>query len=101
CLEKDCERRWQNVADVTGELRWIADHPIAPSVAGAPPAPSSRLRRVAITLALVVAAAAVAIAIRSLRGAGATSDPFPVRFEIATAPTDDPSMALSPDGTNI
>ena len=24
CLEKDRERRWQSIGDVTGELRWIA-----------------------------------------------------------------------------
>ena len=30
CLEKDPERRWQSIGDVTGELRWMADHPIAP-----------------------------------------------------------------------
>ena len=29
CLEKDRERRWQSIGDVTGELRWIVDHPIA------------------------------------------------------------------------
>ncbi len=25
CLEKDRERRWQNIGDVTGELRWVAE----------------------------------------------------------------------------
>src|SRR5712691_524105 len=42
CLEKDRERRWQSIGDVTGELRWIAGQPIAASPAAAPKAPPSR-----------------------------------------------------------
>jgi hypothetical protein len=36
CLEKDRERRWQSMADVTSELRWIASQPLTVP-ASAPP----------------------------------------------------------------
>ncbi len=101
CLEKDRERRWQSIGDVTGELRWIVDQPIAAPPAAAPQAPPSRARLVAMTLALVLATAAMAAAVRALRGRGAAPDLPTLRFEVATAPTDDPSVALSPDGTEI
>src|SRR5262245_36116472 len=35
CLDKDRERRWQDIGDVAGELRWIASQPPAPATAGA------------------------------------------------------------------
>src|SRR5204862_6783670 len=53
------------------------------------------------TLTLVLAAAAVAAGVFLLRGRRAAPDLPTLRFEIATAPTDDPSVALSPDGTEI
>src|SRR3989442_3253847 len=104
CLEKDRERRWQSIRDVAAELRWIVDHPIAAPVAAAPQARSSRVGRVAMvamTCALVLATAAVAVGVRALRGRGAAPDVPALRFEISHAPTDDPSTALSPDGTQI
>ncbi len=100
CLEKDRDRRWQSIADVTGELRWIVDHPIAAPVAAAPQASPSRLGRVAVVCALVIVLAAVVAAVRTLRGRGAADLPM-LRFEVSTPPTDDPSIALSPDGTQI
>jgi Tol biopolymer transport system component len=100
CLEKDRERRWQSIRDVAGELRWIADHPIAAPVAAAPEARSRRAATVAVTLALVLATAAMVAAMLALRGRRAAPDPT-LRFEVATAPTDDPSIALSQDGTQI
>jgi Tol biopolymer transport system component len=101
CLEKDRDRRWQSIGDVTGELRWIADHPIAPPAVAAPQARPSRVGRVAMTFALVLATAALVAGVRILRGRGAAPDLPSLRFEIPTAPTDDASMALSPDGTQI
>jgi len=47
CLEKDRERRWQSIGDVTGELRWAIDHPILVPVAATGPRPS-RAGRVAL-----------------------------------------------------
>jgi Tol biopolymer transport system component/tRNA A-37 threonylcarbamoyl transferase component Bud32 len=109
CLEKDRERRWQNIGDVTGELRWIADQPIPPLIALASAAPvaatsrtrMTRVRGVALAVALLLATIAAVVAMRALRGCGPAADPPSLRFEIATAPTDDPSIALSPDGTQI
>jgi Tol biopolymer transport system component/tRNA A-37 threonylcarbamoyl transferase component Bud32 len=101
CLEKDRERRWQSIGDVTGELRWIVDHPMAAPVEAAPPTRSNRVGRAAMIVALVLAMATAAAGVRILRGRGAAVDLPTLRFEIATAPTDDSSMALSPDGTEI
>jgi Tol biopolymer transport system component/tRNA A-37 threonylcarbamoyl transferase component Bud32 len=100
CLEKDRERRWQSLSDVTGELRWMLDHPVA-SVTVAPRARPSRARRAAMALALVVAAAAGAAGVVALRGRTPAPPLAALRFEVATAPTDDPSLALSPDGTQL
>ena len=102
CLAKDRERRWQSIADVTGELRWIADHPegVVPAAA-VPPERPGRARRTAAFAALVLAAAAVAIALLGGRRGGAAPAVPTISFEVATAPTDDPSMALSSDGTAL
>src|ERR1700730_10158488 len=54
-----------------------------------------------MTLALVLAAGALAVGVRTLRGLGAAPHLPTLRFEISTAPTDDASMALSPDGAQI
>jgi hypothetical protein len=54
-----------------------------------------------VTLALVVAAAAVAAGVRALRGRSGAPELPALRFEVSTAPTDDPSLALSPDGTEL
>jgi Tol biopolymer transport system component/tRNA A-37 threonylcarbamoyl transferase component Bud32 len=101
CLEKDRGRRWQSIADVTGELRWMVDHPFAAPAAAAPQARRSRVWPVVMTLALVLATAAVAAGVRTLRRLGAAPRLPTLRFEISTAPTDDASMAMSPDGAQI
>ena len=103
CLEKDPERRWQNISDVAGELGWLAENPRVLQVSAAPDG-SRRVRRTAImatSVALVLATAAVVAGVRALR-ARAAPPVFPsVRFEVVTPPTDDPSLALSPDGTQM
>ncbi len=104
CLEKDPERRWQNIGDVGGELRWIAENPVASPVAVVPPArrgPIGRTAIVAATVALAVATAAIVWGMRVARSRGAAPVSPTVRFEVATTPTDDPSLALSPDGTEM
>src|SRR5207244_1297675 len=97
CLEKDRERRWQSIRDVTGELRWSVDHPIAVAVPAAPQRRVNRVATLAIAGALVVAIAAVAMSVRAMRGRASPDLPT-LRFEIATPPTDDASIAPAPDG---
>jgi hypothetical protein len=70
CIEKDRERRWQNIRDVTGELRWIVDQPIPTAAATA--ARPRRVWRVAIPAALVLATVAAAAGVRALRVRGVT-----------------------------
>jgi len=101
CLEKDRERRWQSIRDVAAELRWIAEHPIAAPAAATRETRSARSARLAIAAALILALVVAAAGLRVMRGRGAAADLPTLRFEISTAPTDDPSMALSPDGTWI
>jgi Tol biopolymer transport system component/tRNA A-37 threonylcarbamoyl transferase component Bud32 len=101
CLEKDRERRWQSIRDVAAELRWIVGHPIAAPAAAAPRARPSRVGRVAMAVGLILATAAVALGVRAVRGLGAAPDLPTLRFEVSTPPTDDASIALSPDGTRI
>jgi eukaryotic-like serine/threonine-protein kinase len=98
CLEKDRERRWQNIRDVTGELRWIAEQPVAPAAAASP----ARINRVVILLL----AASILLGLMSTLGfllsrRGAAIDHPAYRLEISTAPTDDPSIAFSSDGRQI
>ena len=100
CLEKDPERRWQSIADAAGELRWIADQPIATPAASGPRA-ASRFERGAIALVIVLAAIAALAGWRALRPQRAAREPPTLRFEISPGSTDDPSMALSPDGRLI
>jgi Tol biopolymer transport system component len=100
CLEKDPERRWQSLGDVTGELRWIVDHPMAAPAAAALPT-SSRASRFAIAFGLLLAGAAVALALSALRGSRGAPDLPALTLEVSTAPTDDPSTALSVDGTQL
>src|SRR5687768_1828908 len=71
CLEKDRERRWQSIDDVTGELRWIADHPLQAPAAAAVSAWPSRVGRIAMAAALVLATAGLAAMGFALRSRGA------------------------------
>src|SRR4029077_2379592 len=98
CLAKDPEERWQSMRDVTSELHWIADQPPSSSVASSHAPRASVAWRVATGVALVVAIAAMAAAAQMLRGREAQADRQPIRFEVATTPTDDPSVSLSADG---
>jgi Tol biopolymer transport system component len=57
-LEKDPERRWQSAADLTSELRWIAESDSS-AVMPAPLAPRHGSARTAVWVAAVVVAALV------------------------------------------
>jgi len=99
CVAKDPEDRWQSIRDVTSELRWIAERP-SPSAGGSFVARSSARWRLATGIAALIAMVAMAVTGLSLRGRDAR--PLQeLRFEIATAPTDDPSLSLSSDGTKL
>jgi eukaryotic-like serine/threonine-protein kinase len=97
CLAKDPEDRWQSIRDVTSELRWIAEHPLTRS---APAAGSSLTWRMATAIAALIAIVALAVTALTLRGREA-KPAQELRFEVATAPTDDPSLSLSADGTKL
>jgi Tol biopolymer transport system component len=102
CLEKDRERRWQSVADVTGELRWIASQPLAV----APPAPAPVGTRQGWQRTILIGAGIAAAFVLSvlalvggLPGRGvAVPDAHVLQFEVSTPPADTPGLALSPDG---
>jgi serine/threonine protein kinase/Tol biopolymer transport system component len=102
CLEKDPERRWQSMGDVTGELRWIASQPLrveAP-VTAAPPNPWRPLILAAGWTAVIVIGIVSLIAGLSLFRGGDDTAPQQqtLQFEVTTPPTDTPVMALSADG---
>src|SRR5688572_1853076 len=100
CLEKDPDRRWQNMADVTGELRWIADQPL--TVTAPTAAHPRRWWPIAagIAVALVAMPLVLLAGVRWLRPADVAEVP-PFQFEIATPPTERAAVALSPDGKQI
>jgi eukaryotic-like serine/threonine-protein kinase len=102
CLEKDRERRWQSMGDVGGQLRWIAEHP--QTVAA--PAPAARslswpMKAGIVTAALVIGTLALLAGVRALRATRAVAELPALRLEITTPPTDDPTMALTQDGSAI
>ena len=100
CLEKDREQRWQSIRDVTGELEWIADRLDAAPAAAPPPARSRALKRFALPAALVLAAVA-ALGVWALGTAPPPVDLPAMTFTVATAPTGDSSVAVSPDGRHV
>ena len=99
CFEKDPDRRWQSIGDVTGELRWVRENPAAPPAPAVPP-PAHR-RRVPVVALLALGAAFGAVVFGPLRPRPQPASLPSLRFEIPTPPTDEPSVALSADGTQI
>jgi len=102
CLEKDRERRWQSIGDVATELRWIAEHPTsiaAPTVATR--SYSWPVKIAIVTTALVVGTLGLLAGVRVLRGPERAVALPTLRLEITTPPTDDPTMALTVDGSRI
>jgi eukaryotic-like serine/threonine-protein kinase len=101
CLDKDPDRRWQSIADVAAELRWIVDHPQPPALTTAAAARGRRpLTWAIVPLAMLAGAAIAGVVAWSARATPAAAPT--VRFEVPTPPTDDPvSMALSADGRQL
>ena len=108
CLEKNRDRRWQNMGDVTGELRWIAAQPAPAAALPATAAPSrSRLALLGLGGALLAALAVLAAVLLmpdtfgSALGLRRASTETAFQFEVLTPPTDDAATALSPDGRQL
>jgi eukaryotic-like serine/threonine-protein kinase len=105
CLTKEPEGRWQNAADLVGELQWIAE---AGSQAGVP-APIVSRRKLRERVTQVVAAVFVlsTIALAALLVVRAPQPPQPLRLSAeigadANLYTDwGPAAILSPDGTRL
>ena len=100
CLEKDRERRWQSIRDAIGELEWIADRLDAVPAAAPSPVRSRALWRFALPAALMLAAAA-ALGMWARGTAPPPVDLPAMTFTVATAPTGDSSVAVSPDGRHV
>ncbi|HEY1304637.1 MAG TPA: protein kinase [Vicinamibacterales bacterium] len=101
CLEKDRDRRWQSIGDVTGELRWAMEHPMPAVGAVAPPTLRSRMWGLVGIGALLLAFLAVGLTYRAIRRMTRPNDVPSFRLELTTPPTDDPTMALTGDGRQI
>ena len=104
CLAKDRERRWQSLGDVAGELRWIAEQPATNGIAprgGSWRAGIGRAGLAALAAGLALAIVGATLAVRASRGSRGAVPAQPLRLEISTPPTDDPTIALSPDGTQL
>ena len=106
CLDKNPERRWQDIGDVTSELEWAAAQPaIAPAVASAPAPGWSTTRKAVVgsaaAVAVVVALPLAVVGARQLLGRGEAGAGSRLQLEITTPPTDDVSGAVSPDGSQI
>jgi serine/threonine protein kinase len=95
CLAKDRERRWQSIRDVVEELRFISTQPLL-TPSSAPVAKRSRARVAAIAAAAIIGSAAGLAGLLWARPRAAVTPPM--QFEVTTPPTDDPAIALSPDG---
>jgi eukaryotic-like serine/threonine-protein kinase len=105
CLEKDPERRWQSMADVTSQLRWITEQPLTVAGAGGSPAPPPAKPRALVRIPVVVGTFVIA-ALMLMAGANLLRQPAADRapamqFEVTTPPTDLPHMAVSPDGKTL
>jgi serine/threonine protein kinase len=107
CLEKDPERRWQDIGDVTRELQWAASQPVIASAAPAAPVrkwgPGHWFAAgLAAVFALVVVLPLALLG--GLKLIGADRDDAPtqaLQLEVTTPSTDDISGAVSPDGMRI
>ena len=97
CLAKDAEDRWQSVADVTRQLRWIATAPDIDTT-------STQTQKMSVLPYLLTGAAVILAALAGLWIGRFDDVPSsPSRFVIPFPPGDELSLArgsiaLSPDG---
>jgi serine/threonine protein kinase/Tol biopolymer transport system component len=102
CLEKDRERRWQSMGDVASQLRWIAGQPQAPVASALTVRSMPWPVKLAIVFSTLIVGTLVLLAgIRFLRAPGAVAELPTLRLEVNTPPSDDPTMALTADGSRI
>ncbi len=101
CLAKDSDQRWQSAGDVERQLKWIAKAGALTSTS--PTRERGRSAWVTHAATGVVVALVSALAVWSLRS---PEIPRPARFIIDPPPdgfalTNDPNIAISPDGSRI
>jgi serine/threonine protein kinase len=103
CLAKDPDRRWQTVADLKGELEWIAELPPAPAKID-----SSRQSRVPWIVGAGVLCAALVAGTLIFRPHQASSYPMAIRFQIRPPENTwwekgitNQSFAISPEGGEL
>jgi eukaryotic-like serine/threonine-protein kinase len=108
CLVKDPDERWQSVADLASELRWIeqtsSDATSQPAgVASATTLRQARLRARVHLVAAVLGALAIGSLASALYLRRAPADAPEMRVEIATPGADGflAEFALSPDGRTL
>ena len=95
CLEKDRNTR---IGDMAVARFLLSGHAtVAPSRRASTPGWAWAV----LASVLIIAGVAVALALAAFRLSDAAPDRPAFRFEVATTPTDDPSTALSPDGTQL
>ena len=111
CLAKDPDERWQNAADLTRELKWIAEGRVH---AGSSVSPDSRVvsfrsrTLIYISLAGAVLLLALGTTLVFTRGTGVLPSASVMRTSIVlpagqrlTSEAADYPMAVSPDGSRI
>jgi serine/threonine-protein kinase len=101
CLEKDRDQRWQSIGDVARQLRWIAANPVAAPTTAPPSRFNRRYRTAALTFRRGHPQRPDGGGARALIGNRVAPELPTLRLEITTPPTDDPTMAMTPDGTQI
>ena len=106
CFAKEAEKRWQAASDVCDELKWISESGSQAGVTTASVAPVQKSWRKALAWAAagLAVCAAVGLAVWNLK-------PTPLRqvtrFTVSLPPGqllsigEEPSIALSPDGTHL
>ncbi len=104
CLEKNPDRRWQNIGDVTGELRWVAAQPApAAAVSGRAKWRPWHWAAAAVLVSVLVGLPLGLLGALGLLNGGSNDErgPVPLQLEVTTPPTDDVSGAIAPDGSQI
>jgi Tol biopolymer transport system component len=112
CLAKEPQQRWQTVADLVDELRWIAQdgrsRVVGPTVTPEAVVRSVRRHRIAVAVAVAAAVGAGAIGAWAVVRVRQQPVPQPVRFSIVPPPSQPLTagsaihdIAISADGSHI